>query len=406
MKCAIVVLLLLVSVSTFAVTIHVPADQPTIQAGIDFAAAGDTVLVAPGIYTGDGNRDLSFGGKAIALCSESGPTSTIIDCQGTSENNHRGFVFENGEKPASILDGFTITNGLAAGVGGAILCNASSPSIINCIFKNNLSTGSGGGIYMDHCAPTVKLCLFVNNKAPDQGGACFLNYTMAVFFNCTFYQNGAGQGGGAIHTNYSAPVLYNSLITNGTLGAAAYVEEGRNYYIDFNCCNIWGNGGRDWILGYNTQLGIKGNISEDPLYCADVPTVFPDDLYLSSQSPCAPENHECGALVGCYDVGCGPTAVEDDLTSDVLPAGFTLAQNYPNPFNPATRISFDLARGCHVRLKVFNVLGQQVAILVDEYRPAGQYAAMWDGSDLTSGVYLYRLKAGDFMQTKKMLMLK
>ena len=64
-----------------AATVRVPADQPTIQAGIDAAGTGDTVLVAPGIYTGAGNRDISFGGRGITLRSESGPGLTVIDCQ-------------------------------------------------------------------------------------------------------------------------------------------------------------------------------------------------------------------------------------------------------------------------------------------------------------------------------------
>lgn len=66
-----------------AITIHVPADQPTIQAGMDAAANGDTVLVAPGTYTGDGNRDLLFPSKGLVVQSESGPRASIIDCEGS-----------------------------------------------------------------------------------------------------------------------------------------------------------------------------------------------------------------------------------------------------------------------------------------------------------------------------------
>ena len=73
-----------------ATTIHVPADQPTIQAGIDAAADGDTVLVADGTYTGDGNRDIDFGGKSIVLKSENGPVLTVIDCEGNPGKARRG----------------------------------------------------------------------------------------------------------------------------------------------------------------------------------------------------------------------------------------------------------------------------------------------------------------------------
>jgi hypothetical protein len=103
---------MLVAVSTSpAATIRVPADQPTIQAGIDAAAEGDTVLVADGTYTGDGNRDIDFTGKAIVVKSENGPENCVIDCQGSVDDPHRGFIFQNGEVHTSILQGFTITNG-------------------------------------------------------------------------------------------------------------------------------------------------------------------------------------------------------------------------------------------------------------------------------------------------------
>jgi hypothetical protein len=88
-------------------TIHVPADQPTIQAGINAAIPGDTVLVAPGTYTGADNKELDFKGKAIVLRSEDGAGTTVIDC----EQQGRGFYFQAGEGPSSVVEGFTITNG-------------------------------------------------------------------------------------------------------------------------------------------------------------------------------------------------------------------------------------------------------------------------------------------------------
>ena len=94
-----------------------------------------------------------------------------------------------------------------------------------------------------------------------------------------------------------------------------------------------------------------------------------------------------------------------------LPQKFTLGQNYPNPFNPTTKIAFDLPRRSHVTLKVFNILGQLVATLIDCEMSAGNYVADWDGTTVdgtivSTGVYLYRLRAGDFEQSRKMLLLK
>jgi hypothetical protein len=89
-----------------------------------------------------------------------------------------------------------------------------------------------------------------------------------------------------------------------------------------------------------------------------------------------------------------------------LPNEFALSQNYPNPFNPATTFSFDVPKAAHVTLAVYNVLGQEVARLLDTEREAGTYTVEFDGSSLASGVYFYRLSAGDFTDTKKMLLVK
>lgn len=94
-----------------------------------------------------------------------------------------------------------------------------------------------------------------------------------------------------------------------------------------------------------------------------------------------------------------------------LPTEFALSQNVPNPFNPTTQISFALPVAAKVNLAVYNVLGQHVKTLVDADMRAGNQTVTWDGTDLTghtvaSGVYFYKLNAGDFAATKKMLMLK
>jgi phosphatidylserine/phosphatidylglycerophosphate/cardiolipin synthase-like enzyme len=88
------------------------------------------------------------------------------------------------------------------------------------------------------------------------------------------------------------------------------------------------------------------------------------------------------------------------------PMNFWLSQNYPNPFNPETAISFQLSANSSVALRVFDVLGREVAVLVNEEKPAGVYRVAWDAASLPSGVYFYRLKAGSFVETKKMLLLR
>lgn len=92
--------------------------------------------------------------------------------------------------------------------------------------------------------------------------------------------------------------------------------------------------------------------------------------------------------------------------SGAIPSTFVLEQNFPNPFNPSTTLQFSVSKSSHVVLEVFNMLGQSVGRLVDESLSAGTYRTSFDASMLSSGVYLYRLKAGDFVQTRKMVLMK
>ena len=135
----------------FANELRVPSEYPAIQAAIDVAVGGDTILVADGVYTGEGNRDIDFKGKAVTIRSENGPNNCIIDCNGTKANPHRGFYFHSGEDANSIIDGFTITNGYAPLIivdwyatspGGGIYCEGSSPTVTNCTSAETRPSGT------------------------------------------------------------------------------------------------------------------------------------------------------------------------------------------------------------------------------------------------------------------------
>jgi photosystem II stability/assembly factor-like uncharacterized protein len=118
-----------------------------------------------------------------------------------------------------------------------------------------------------------------------------------------------------------------------------------------------------------------------------------------------------GWLTGDYGRICrytGTTDIDDDIN---FVNEFTLQQNYPNPFNPSTKIRFTVgdayyASPTHVLLRVYDVLGKEVATLVNEYKPAGRYEVEFDASDITSGVYFYRLTSGLFSETKKLILTK
>jgi hypothetical protein len=95
-----------------------------------------------------------------------------------------------------------------------------------------------------------------------------------------------------------------------------------------------------------------------------------------------------------------------EVLSNTLPTTFGMDQNYPNPFNPSTTFNYAVPTRSHVSLTVFNTLGQKVAELVNGEKEAGTYNVTFDASRVTSGVYLYRIQAGSFVQTKKLVVVK
>ncbi len=339
--------------------IRVPGDQPTIQEGVSAAGVGDTVLVAPGTYTGPLNRDIDFGGANLTLVSESGAGLTIMDCSSAG----RGLLFVSGEDSTSVLDGFTITGGSheiggavyckgasptmrncefsgnqSPGVGGAVACSAASPLIADCVFEGNTSElaleGEGGGLYCSQgAAPVVRRCVFFGNTS-DMGGAVSCSENSApVLSGCLLLEN-AGDSGGALACLGTSTMTIERCTLVGNIGVA-----GCGIYVDgsstligersivafgykgeavvcsqpggtvlFSCCDVFGNEDGDWTGCISGQNAVDGNIEKDPLFCHHA---NPSERYsLHSDSPCAPENSPgCGGI-GALGVGCGPTAVQ------------------------------------------------------------------------------------------------
>ena len=266
-----------------ATTIHVPADQPTIQAGIDAASNGDTVVVSPGTY----KENIDFHGKAITLRSMKGPHRTIVD----GGNLNTVVNFGTGEGPQSVLQGFTIQHGSAT-FGAGIMMLVASPTITGNIFRNNAqgSGGFGAAIGGNNASPVVERNTFHSNTCDTQftsGVVSFVNSSAPVIINNIFANNPCRAVNMTLPTG-NAPVVANNTIVNNAVGVRvdARVPTPTQLYlnniilgnqmgleVDFLSAGnepTWTNNlvfqNTTNYFGIADQTGLNGNISVDPVF--------------------------------------------------------------------------------------------------------------------------------------------
>jgi len=343
--------------------IKIPEDFTVIQDAIDAAISGDTIMATAGIYKGDGNRNLNFGGKALTLISESGSDETIIDCDaGYTTGSFRGFIFENGEDSSSQVIGFTIRNGGLLGIGyepsggagiyiynaspfffdcifenniidpggkkltavvtdelsgGAVLCDsAAAPQFFDCVFQDNAVWHGGGAVYCYMASPLFDGCLFVDNYAFRGPGAAILcdSLSMPEIVSCTFAGNFVerGEGAGIGCRSGSRMTIDRTIIAFNINGEAVYCDT--SGFADISCSNVYGNGGGDWIGCIEGQVASYGNMYMDPGFC----DALLADFHISLLSPCLPENNECSELVGALDMGCLGFLCGDVSGNDII----------------------------------------------------------------------------------------
>lgn len=271
--------------------INVPADYTTIQAGINIAVEGDTVLVAAGTYTGDGNKDLNFNGKAITVLSANGAETTIIDCEGLG----RGIKFDSNEDSTSIFKGFTIRYGFEE-KGSGIYC-IESPTIEDCIVVLNFAIEEGGGIWhgsvspgphISNCIisgnirggincsgrPIIENCTITSNILASLGGGISCVYSEPLITGCLISGNDAGSGGG-IYFKYGREetIVEKCMIANNSASDGGGITIGENSQPNFINCMIVNNyadnfGGGVYLLDYDsidatmTNCTLSGNIAD------------------------------------------------------------------------------------------------------------------------------------------------
>ncbi len=279
----------------------VPSQYATIQAAIDASSDDDIVIIAPGTYTGTGNRDIDFQGKKIIVRSEDPDdplimNSTVIDCNGSVVNNHRGFIFNNAESNSSVLSGLTIRDGFSD-FGGGILCENSSPTISFCQIENCLATNNGGGLYGSNTSqPAISFSLFKNNTASFFGGGLSLWSASQIRLQNVALVGNQAKFGGGIYATESGLVLSNVTVTKNmgdisssrggglfALDANIAIDNsifwnnqapfgheialnGATTTLEINYSDIQGSENQiDNIGGANIMWGL-GNIDQDPLF--------------------------------------------------------------------------------------------------------------------------------------------
>ena len=257
------------------------ADFNNIQAAIDDANDGDVVEVQSGTYTGIGNRDIDFLGKAITVRSANGAEYCIIDCEGMEQAPHRGFYFHSGEESESVLDGFSITNGYAYGTdsnrhgGGAIRCDDSSPMIMNCIFTRNYAAWDGGAINNLNSDPTIVNCSFIDNEAIENDGGGINNYKSSPqIINCIFSGNSAYDWGGGIRNLHtSSPTIINCFFNNNSSDEGAGIFDYNDSTPAILNCTFIGNLARTGGGGIDSQEYCVVTISNCIIWDNDGPAL-------------------------------------------------------------------------------------------------------------------------------------
>jgi len=242
------------------------------------------------------------------------------------------------------------------------------------------------------------------NSASDAGGGFYCyNNSGPTLTNVTISDNMASDAGGGFYcASFSGPSLMNSISWNNFPQEIYFFGFQEPCSITVSFSDIQGGEAEIETNGNGTVYWEEGNLDYDPLFC----NPGNGDYSLAENSPCV-EMGENGANMGATSIGCGAMDVDNNVT----PGLFILHQNYPNPFNPTTTIQYELPENSFVNIRIYDLKGRLVNTLVGKDHTAGYKAIKWAGVDdkgkpVSAGLYLYTIEAGDFRQTKKMVLLK
>jgi hypothetical protein len=446
--------------------INVPENFPKIQEAINSSVDGDTILVAPGTYYENVNfrgKNILLTSHYLFDEDVSFINTTIIDGSNSqSPDTASAVIFLNDEKNTAILQGFTITGGKGSKLfdlevgdfirgGGGVLVYQSSPTIRHNIIAFNESINAaegrfnaGGGIYAQFSSAIISNNIIYKNNAIDGGGALlgpnpgsiirnniiaynttipggfgggglFIRANQGKFINNTIAYNNSNGGGGFVFHNSPTVNIENCIIYDNKTGSSNTQLMGPG---TFNITNTNIEGG--WAG--------EGNMDELPLFLENSALILQDGSpCIDMGSPNADNNDwedldnpgfalapALGTLrndMGAYGgnqyksmpyMDMVITAIEDE--HGILSKGFKLNQNYPNPFFHTTTISYSISNPEFISLKVYDISGNLVKMLVNENQNSGSYSVEFDATSLPGGVYFYQIKAGEYSDVKRLVL--
>jgi len=410
-----------------------------------------TVAKIESVTIRDGN---SYDGGGIYCYNSSPELVNVIIAENYAREGGGIYCYNSSPELVNVI----IAENYAGREGGGIRCSNSSPELVNVIIAENYAGEEGGGIRCINDSNPKLINVVIRNNNSKNGAGIEFHYSHSSFENVAIINNSALMGGGGIRCTLGSNLLLSNVTITGNSAGMA----GGGIICSWDCnltlknCILWNDspeeirlddmvapctitisysdiqGGEAGIISNgNTVNWLEGNIDEDPLFvgagnypftllsgspCIDAGN--PDTTYNDPEDPNNPGYALWPAMgtlrndMGSYG---GPnatswnivTGIEDDETEELQsPTQFELAQNYPNPFNPSTTIQYSIKERASVELVLYDILGRQVVVLVNEEQDVGYYKVNFNAKSLASGIYFYRIQAGSFVETKKMVLLK
>ena len=430
----------------YAAVINIPADQPTIQEGINVAVEGDTVLVAPGTYY----ENIIWPPVNGIKLTGSGEEDCIID--GNQQGNVISFDDINGiVDSTTIISGFTITNGEAS-CGGGIITYYASPSLKNLIITLNSAGSQGGGLFcFNYSHLIIKNVMITNNYAASEGGGINCDFSSCLTIeSCIISSNNAAAGGGICIEGGSSLTIAHTLFNENSAEYGGAIWSGEKGGFDMDNCSLVNNHAEieagavstyfynpvlvNCIVCNNTPTHFDcepyitysnisggwagtGNISTDPLF------LDPEngDYHLTENSPCI----DAGDPDSPFD----PDGTIADMGAFYFNQNIGIEENYeleitnyelgifPNPFQSSTTIQFPTENiEKNTEIEIYNIKGQKIKTLecinhVDAKATQSLYSIIWNGTDdsnklVSSGIYFINLQTGNKNLIKKAVLMR